>query len=385
MIFLGKWYYCLCYCHFILPFLSCLLLSSFCIAGYNSNAIWSQACSRLLQRSEFNIRNDRTYTPYIRALCTFLLHANDSNVSNLILSDENLSLVDRIAFACSFLDMNNMIKFLNVCLDRCLEEGNLEGLILSGLDKIGFALLQSYVDKTSDVQTAAVMSSLLLIPYDWVLERSLCSLWVENYRDLLNRWQLWQFRAAFDVVRADKVRKLKKHADDVAGNLVSLSGSRPSLHSSRRTGMNSNNINPTRKLGTIDSKQGNVDTTIPPQVHARCNYCNTSLPLMTLRRNETFANLFMSRQKPNASDQKPILSCCPNPQCRKPLPRCAVCLLPLGCLNPFLEMKKRGRTGLTGGDDLSGLANLPFAEWFTWCMKCKHVRVNFILHFLFPR
>jgi len=25
-----------------------------------------------------------------------------------------------------------------------------------------------------------------------------------------------------------------------------------------------------------------------------------------------------------------------------------------------------------GGEDLSDLANLPFAEWFSWCMRCKH-------------
>jgi hypothetical protein len=267
-----------------------------------------------------------------------------------------------------------MINFLNTCLERCLEDGNLEGVFLTGLDKMGFALLQSYVDKTSDVQTAAIMSSLVLLPNDWVLERALCSEWVDVYRDLLNRWQLWQFRAAFDVARAERVRKLKKHADDAASNLATMPGARTGMHHSRRANVNINNQ--IRKGNTIEtSKQGDGDTTkFPPQVHARCNYCNTSLPLLMLRKNEKLANLFISRQKPTANDQKPILSCCPNPQCRKPLPRCAVCLLPLGCLNPYLEMKKRGRTGLTGGDDLSGLANLPFAEWFTWCMKCKHVR-----------
>jgi len=346
-----------------------IALCSVCIAGYNSSSVqsltWKQACNRLLHREEFNIPHEKTYVPYIRALCTFLLNSNDSNVSNLILSDETLSLVDRIAFACSFLDVKGTVDFLNTCLEQCFQEGNLEGLILTGLDKTGFALLQSYVDKTSDIQTAAIISSLVLLPADWGLERALCSEWVESYRDLLNRWQLWQFRAAFDVARAERLRKLKRHAEDTAAFAP-----RALVQQSRRTNVN---INVTRKGNNTGTRQGDVETSAyPPQVHARCNYCNTSLPLIMLRRNESLANLWMSRQKPNANDQKPIMSCCPNPQCRKPLPRCAVCLLPLGCLNPYLEMKKRGRTGLT--DDLSGLANLPFAEWFTWCMKCKHVR-----------
>jgi hypothetical protein len=74
---------------------------------------------------------------------------------------------------------------------------------------------------------------------------------------------------------------------------------------------------------------------------------------------------------------KPVLSCCPS--CQKPLPRCAICLLSLGCLNPYMELaKERDRSRPSRGgslqppDDLSSLANLPFAEWFTWCMTCKH-------------
>eukprot|EP00980_Cylindrotheca_fusiformis_P000696 scaffold167_cov110-Cylindrotheca_fusiformis.AAC.24 len=65
---------------------------------------------------------------------------------------------------------------------------------------------------------------------------------------------------------------------------------------------------------------------------------------------------------------RPVLSCCP--QCRKRLPRCAVCLLSLGCLNPYMELTRdRSHSGVRGNpnpsspDDRSSLANLPFAEW----------------------
>jgi hypothetical protein len=49
-------------------------------------------------------------------------------------------------------------SFLDTSIKRCIEFGNLEGLLITGLDKRGIALLQSYVDIYSDVQTAALIS-----------------------------------------------------------------------------------------------------------------------------------------------------------------------------------------------------------------------------------
>lgn len=121
-----------------------------------------------------------------------------------------------------------------------------------------------------------------------------------------------------------------------------------------------------QKRTTISPKQFNIKSgkrsneapivNIPPQLYARCNYCNAPLSLEKLRRQEGVGNSWLSRQKP-------VLSCCP--QCRKPLPRCGICLLTLGCLNPYLELK-RERNSFTSGsrgrdqNDLSGLASIPF-------------------------
>ena len=73
----------------------------------------------------------------------------------------------------------------------------------------------------------------------------------------------------------------------------------------------------------------------------------------------------------------------PPPRRRKLLPRFSVCLLPMGCLNPYLELRREqtrcrvddgswlaAETTLSSSaPDLSGLVNMPFAEWFTWCMR----------------
>ncbi len=154
----------------------------------------------------------------------------------------------------------------------------------------------------------------------------------------------------FDVGRVELLRKLKgrQQAEEQATHNV-----QQPIRTIRRS-----NTFPQRRQQSMDGSQ-----MFPAQLHARCNYCNTALSLpKLLRRQDGIANKWLSRQNP-------ALSCCPNSQCRKPLPRCAICLLPMGCLNPYLELRK---SGLNNIDDLSDLSSLPFAEWFTWCMRCKH-------------
>lgn len=61
--------------------------------------------------------------------------------------------------------------------------GNVEGLLFTGLTPAGIDLLQSYVDRTADVQTAAIMASYVSPARfkDVRVER-----WVEAYRDFMD-------------------------------------------------------------------------------------------------------------------------------------------------------------------------------------------------------
>ena len=278
------------------------------------------------------------------------------------LDDEYLSLSDRVALACIFLSSDDLKDFLVSKVNVCINTGNLEGILITGLDKKGITLLQSYVDMHSDVQTAALVSSRVILHPAWTKETMVCSAWLETYREMLNKWQMWQSRALFDVGRAELLRKLRDRQqaeEQVTSYTAPLA---PAVRTIRRSTV----IAQSRRGFAAHSKHAETESSsqvFPPQLHARCNYCNTSLPLSKLiRRQDGIANNWLSRQNP-------VLSCCPNSQCRKPLPRCAICLLPLGCLNPYLELRKHG---LQNVDDLSELASLPFAEWFTWCMRCKH-------------
>mmetsp|Transcript_34759 Transcript_34759/g.63932 ORF Transcript_34759/g.63932 Transcript_34759/m.63932 type:complete len:654 (+) Transcript_34759:231-2192(+) len=351
-----------------------LSLIAMCVAGFNvttasdgtirTTKLWSGACSNLLRRPGIVATMDnvssQVHLPgvsYLRGILLFLQNIGSEIGFNNTIYNEGLSLADRIGFACRFLPRADLYSFLDVSMRKCIKFGRLEGLIITGLDKRGIGILQSYMDRNSDVQTTALISCRVVLPMEWTFERRMCLEWLESYRQFLNSLQMWNSRAAFDVGRFDHLRRLKQ-----GGNITLASGGRQFAIA--------------KKQHLKDKSQANNNN--PPQLWARCNYCNASLPLSKLRRQEGIANSWLSRQKP-------VLTCCP--QCKKPLPRCSICLLSLGCLNPYMELQRERnqypRTGMSmlgsggggniqGMEDLSGLASIPFATWWSWCMRCKH-------------
>lgn len=58
------------------------------------------------------------------------------------------------------------------------------------------------------------------------------------------------------------------------------------------------------------------------------------------------------------------MSACPS--CRKPLPRCAICLMHMGTGSGLQLLSSNSNKH----DDDGKLT--PFNSWFTWCQTCKH-------------
>lgn len=73
--------------------------------------------------------------------------------------------------------------------------------------------------------------------------------------------------------------------------------------------------------------------------------------------------------------QKPIMNQCPNSFCKKALPRCSVCLLSMGSINPTVAITASGknRKGInTNIDSDVSMPRLNFGDWWTWCQSCGH-------------
>lgn len=66
---------------------------------------------------------------------------------------------DRVAFACVFLPDNRLHDYLKKLQDKLIDEGNLDGLLLTGNNQDGIRLLQKYLDATGDVQSTALIAA----------------------------------------------------------------------------------------------------------------------------------------------------------------------------------------------------------------------------------
>ena len=132
--------------------------------------------------------------PYQRIMLSYLIF-NDW-LSKL--EKEDIPLRERLAIALRFANDEELTSFLRSVVKDCIERGDIEGLIVTGLTPRGLDLLQSYVDVTGDVQTAALMSSYVcpVRHKDGRADR-----WVEAYRDLLDGWKLFHHRCQFDIDR----------------------------------------------------------------------------------------------------------------------------------------------------------------------------------------
>jgi hypothetical protein len=141
------------------------------------------------------------------------------------------------------------MHFIESSIEEHQKKGQLEGVILTGLEARAVDIFAQYVNLTGDVQTAALALShiipkkfkdarveqwvkryvlFLILFYSILFYDPLISSF-GSYRYFLDVWQLWHARAKFDIARKDS---------------------------------------------------------IPPQIYVRCNFCNQGLTmsLITSRR-----------------------------------------------------------------------------------------------------
>jgi hypothetical protein len=276
---------------------------------------------------------------YLQALVEFLSSCALGDIEqarNSVLLCEDVALVDRVAFAATYLSGVELDVYLQGMSDALIGRGDLEGLVLLGLGPKGMPLIQQYLDDHDDLQTAA-----LLVGHLASIEKdSAAARWLSEYRALLNRRGLYQDRANLDVQLGRRHRAATTGACEAG--IVSKG---PSM-------------------------KRDMYRTHPfceaPHVFLRCHYCSASLPS-----DATQKQTHMVWQK----RQNNVMHCCSN--CKKALPRCYVCLSHLGIVNPQIEfnrymVQKRNVEVVEGGSEAPEHAALPLAHWFLFCQLCKH-------------
>jgi len=390
-------------------YLQLMSLVTMCIAGYpcpaskrsaaapssNNNSMWASMCLHVLEQLE---QAGRPETCYLIAACRFLLDilensarpAQASGAFNNIIHNGLLYLEDRIAFACTFLSDSECVKWLSELCAQCKESGRLEGLLITGFGPDGSDILQQYVDTFDDIQTAALLvgrnvekiADNVTPPREW--------LWLYEYRTLLNRWQLFIERASLDVELGKLQRRRPPSAAAAATTSTTTTTVPPSSSAAGRAGFQHGQSRVGGAQASADKKASNLNRilfALPahsdfPHVHLRCNYCSSSLPVDAMQQQQQQHTAFLRKQRP-------IINFCPS--CKKPLPRCYVCQLYVGLVNPHAEISRviaqRRRVaesasegggakvvaGAAGGEeDKSDHNILEFGRWLFFCQRCKH-------------
>jgi hypothetical protein len=267
-----------------------LQLIALSLSGYSprDSRLWHQTCLQL---------KSHVSSPYLRAVFNFLSSSREDFRD--ITNDAQLSLTDRVAFACTYLDDHRLHNYLLALTKQLVEVGDISALFLTGLPAIpseGLSLLRNYVNQTGDVQTACLIAGQVM---SVAMKDKTVQGWFHGYRGLLDQWQMWRERAVFDGQR--KVRD-------------------PAFKPAR-------------------------------QASVTCHFCSKAISGDSLRQD---------RRGPHQASSRKSSSC---PNCRKPLPRCALCLL---------HMVATGTRGLSDtGGGLGGQSDV-FGQWFTWCQSCRH-------------
>ncbi|KAG1812241.1 uncharacterized protein BJ212DRAFT_1448295 [Suillus subaureus] len=130
----------------------------------------------------------RLEDPYFRVMLTQLTSKDWSKV----LEEESLPLRERLAIAFQFLEDEALSSYLTRTTDRACTRGDIEGLVITGLTPSSMDILQSYVDRTGDAQTAAILAS---------------------HVDLLDGFKLFHHRVAFDVERGQILQEAVLNGD----------------------------------------------------------------------------------------------------------------------------------------------------------------------------
>ena len=165
---------------------------------------FSEERSGNLWREMVSTSHREMSNPYLRAMFTFLLavsatggtsNSND-NFLNAIL-EENILASDKIAFCCLHLPDQKLNFFVNDCWKTFLDRGDLGGFyICGGASHESVELLQRYVDRTGDVQTASWLSVKALTS-ELVLGEQV-KFWIDSYKNLLDSWALYSARVELD-------------------------------------------------------------------------------------------------------------------------------------------------------------------------------------------
>ncbi|UZP44190.1 hypothetical protein NXS19_012002 [Fusarium pseudograminearum] len=250
--------------------------------------------------------------PYLRAISSLIATGDWTAIASQL----SLPLLDRVCIAIRNFDDDHLTKWLNEQVDLAIADGDIEGVVLTGITEPMVDIFARYIQKFHDVQTATLVLSICAPRY---IDDIRCRAWRNAYRAHLQRHKLFFQRTKFDV------------------------------ESTKR------------------SKRDGIPKLKPPfrQIALRCVFCDAET---SLANNASHPPHLGGGSAPQASSalesRNPLLATSINAgvsctNCGRHLPRCVVCL----------EI-----VGVPRSDKPEEKSEAKMAGQFpTFCLRCEHV------------
>ncbi|KAF4454589.1 hypothetical protein F53441_2932 [Fusarium austroafricanum] len=250
--------------------------------------------------------------PYLRAISSLIATGDWTAIASQL----SLPLSDRVYVAIRNFDDEHLTRWLNEQITLAIADGDIEGIVLTGITEPMVDIFARYIQKFHDVQTATLVLSICAPRY---IDDIRCRAWRNAYRAHLQRHKLFFQRTKFDVEstkrsKRDGIPKLKPPSRQIALRCVFCDA---------ETSLANNASQPPRCGGTSSAQA---------------------------------ASALESRNPLLATSINAGVSC---PNCGRHLPRCVVCLEIVGVPRSD-KPEEKSEAKLAG-------------QFPTFCLRCEHV------------
>ena len=310
-------------------------LLAMAIAGASkgeTDSDWEETCAEIAKELT---------DPYARAILALVSKGDWKEV----IQETTLPLKYRAEVALRWLPDEDLSQYLLDATRNAIRQGDIEGVVLTGLGTAAMDLFQSYISKFNDVQTPVLAMSHTVPRFVTDSSNQLrFEAWRETYRLQMNSWKLHLDRARFDVMSRKFAvtwdgRKLTKPPHQQV-SLICTYCTRPLSQSEASSAPQSNDSS---------TGIGGGETTHP----------TTGNPLGSANMSGT--------------------AC---PKCGRHMPRCGVCSLWLGSTDPMARSRPSipaaNATGGAGtgaareGDSRRALEDEVMKRFAAFCIRCNH-------------
>lgn len=263
-----------------------------------------------------------TSNPYLKALMKYFIDGGWPSVVAM----RELPLVYRTALALKHLDDEAVTHFIEEEAALAIQQGDTEGIILTGLAERSMDLLQNWIAKTDDVQTAVLAASISNPKY---VEDPRWEMWRSSYFDRMQSWKSFTHRVKFDL-----------HHRRLA---MTQSGQQIQQPSPKQLTIRCKHClqNPAR--GPVDGQE----------YHDRADKVSLKSQSTTVKSEQS---KIIARAKTPAMSAGTVC-----PKCGRPLPVCALCMLPLGSPDPFRYVPTASQQSKD-----------PASKMACFCTRCNH-------------